>query len=90
MKPAASDTLVETTFSGGGLSRFRIRSRVDKSGEGEGFVLARLLESEHEAIHGRATKARLGSLKVQQNGESGDWRRSRVVMLYLGGGDRWI
>jgi hypothetical protein len=29
-------------------------------------------------------------LKVQQNGESGDWRRSRVVMLYLGGGDRWI
>jgi hypothetical protein len=49
-------------------------------------VLALLLESEHEAIHGGATKARLGSLKVQQ---SGDPCRPSGVMLHLGGSDRW-
>ena len=86
VKPAASDTLVEDDVSGGGLSGLRIRFRVDESGEGDGAVLAPLLESEHEAIHGRTTKARLGSMKVQH---SGDRCRPRVVMFYLGGGDRW-
>src|SRR5262249_19793673 len=74
--------------SSGRLSRFRIRFRVDESREKKGFVVARLLKSEHEAIHSRATKARLGSLKVQQSGEC-YWRRPRVMMLYRCGGDRW-
>ena len=88
VKPATSDTLVETTSLVADSVALRIRFRIDESGKGKGSVLASLLESEDEAIHGRATKARLGSLKVQQCGESGDRRRPRVVMLYLGGGDR--
>ena len=86
VREAGSERHPRYDVSGGGLSFFRIRFRVDESGEGNAPVLDPLLESEHEAIHGRAPKACLGSLKVQQNG---DLRRPRVVMFYLGGGDRW-